>query len=284
MNIYISANLYQNDEFENVFTILERLGDERIGIEIFPLWHKPEFEATLWKNMGRLKNVPVSFHGPYYFAEHSEPKGTLIYERARECWQKTFEYAEELNSKYIVFHHNNWQVISGKKAEMAANAAANLRELNDLARQYNTKIVVENVGIIAQKNLLFNEREFIGIFDAIDNKCLIDIGHAHCNGWDLENVLAKLANKIVSFHLHNNYGILDEHNRIHDGTLDINAFFKAYRQFTPNADLVMEYSEKFSRDNEGIYADIQAIQELISTDIGMDKDQNDFYHHQWIGV
>jgi sugar phosphate isomerase/epimerase len=259
MNIYISAN-----EFENVFTILDRLGDERVGIEIFPLWHKPEFEEALWKNRARLKQVPVSFHGPYDFTEHSEPRGTLIYERAREYWQKTLEYAKELNSKYIVFHHNNWQVLSEKKAEMAANAAANLRELNDLALQYNTVIVVENVGIISQKNMLFDEGEFISIFEAIDNKCLIDIGHAHCNGWDLENVLEKLTDKIISYHLHNNYGTLDEHNRICDGTLDIDAFFKAYRQFTPNADLVVEYSEKFSRDNEGIYADVQAIQKLIS--------------------
>jgi hypothetical protein len=36
MNIYISTNLYQTNEFENVFTILDQLRGDQIDIEIFP--------------------------------------------------------------------------------------------------------------------------------------------------------------------------------------------------------------------------------------------------------
>lgn len=257
MSIYISTNLYQANEFEKIFTILKLLDDPTVGIEIFPLWHDPEFEGVLKQNLARLKEVPICFHGPYYFTEHSEPKGSLMYQRARDYYQKTFEYAKELNCKYIVFHHNNCPVIPEKRGEMVLNAGANLQELNELAKAYQIMNLVENAGTIHSQNMLFDEEQFISIFEEIDNQCLIDIGHAHCNGWDLENVIKRLGPKIVGYHLHNNYGTLDEHNRINDGTLDIDAFFKAYRRFTPNADLVLEYSSKLNRDIEGICEDVR---------------------------
>lgn len=263
MTIYISTNLYATHQFEGVFSVLEQAGDDQIGVEIFPRWHEPAFEAVMRENMARLKKVPISFHGPYYLTEHSEVQATPAYQRTMAYFQKTLEYAKELQSKYIVFHHNNCKIAPEKRGQLVAQAAKNLRTLNHLAEGYGIPLVVENAGVIAAGNMLFNEGQFIKVFEKIANPCLLDIGHAHCNGWDLAKVIQQLSPKIVAYHLHNNYGMDDEHNRIHDGNLDLEGFFRAYRKYTPQADLVVEYSQRLVEDIGGIIEDIRVIKRWL---------------------
>lgn len=53
--------------------------------------------------MPLLKEVPVSFHGPYYQAEHSAAEGTVEYARTMELLEKTLSYAKELSKPNISF-------------------------------------------------------------------------------------------------------------------------------------------------------------------------------------
>ena len=106
---------------------------------------------------------------------------------------------------------------------------------------------------------MLNEREFIEECLAMPNQVLIDVGHAWCNGWDLEHVIAALKEKIVAYHIHNNNGKEDEHQRIHSGTLNFDAFMKMYAKYTPSADLVLEYAPNVKDDVAGIQADIEEL-------------------------
>lgn len=263
MTIYISTNPYATCQLNRVFSVLERIDDPGIGVEIFPRWHEPAFETYLSGNIQRLKKVANSFHGPYYLTEHSAPWGTEDYRRAMAYFQKTLEFAEILQSKYIVFHHNNCQVIPEKKEQLVKEATENLTRLNQLAEGYGISLVVENAGVMAARNVLFDEDQFVMAVEGMSNSCLVDIGHAHCNGWDLPRVIQRLAPKIVAYHLHNNYGREDEHNRIHDGTLDVEKFFRSYRQYTPQADLVLEYSNRLSEDIGGIVEDVKVLKKWL---------------------
>ena len=50
-------------------------GRGQVGVEVFPMFHRQAFASLLEESMDMLKHVPISFHGPYYKAEHSAPQG-----------------------------------------------------------------------------------------------------------------------------------------------------------------------------------------------------------------
>ena len=78
--ILISTNMYKGSEFGQVLPYLKRFPGQ-VGVEVFPMFHEECFEKNLRDAMPLLKEVPVSFHGPYYQAEHSAAEGTVEYAR-----------------------------------------------------------------------------------------------------------------------------------------------------------------------------------------------------------
>ena len=107
--ILISTNMYKGSEFGQILPYLKRFSGQ-VGVEVFPMFHEECFEKNLRDAMPLLKEVPVSFHGPYYQAEHSAAEGTVEYARTMELLEKTLSYAKELSSKYLVYHHNNCRI------------------------------------------------------------------------------------------------------------------------------------------------------------------------------
>lgn len=91
---------------------------------------------------------------------------------------------KELNSSYIVYHHNNCKIHD--KEMMINNSKINLEELNELSKDYNANIVIENADVISNQNMLFDKEEFIKICSESNHDVLIDIGHAFVNGiWSM---------------------------------------------------------------------------------------------------
>jgi sugar phosphate isomerase/epimerase len=78
-----------------------------VGVEVFPLFHDRDFDAELNRLLPALEKVPVTFHEPYYQADHTAPEGSEVCERTDEMFQKTVHAAEKLKARHIVFHHNN---------------------------------------------------------------------------------------------------------------------------------------------------------------------------------
>lgn len=96
--ILISTNMYKGSEFGQILPYLKRFPGQ-VGVEVFPMFHEECFEKNLRDAMPLLKEVPVSFHGPYYQAEHSAAEGTVEYARTMELLEKTLSYAKELSSQ-----------------------------------------------------------------------------------------------------------------------------------------------------------------------------------------
>lgn len=261
MNIYISTNMFNVNEIEEVFNILENIKDENIGIELFTEYHNPEFAQVINKNMDKLKKYKVSLHGPYYKTEHSAKSGSDLYNRSKEYFIDTLKLSKELNSPYIVYHHNNCKI--NNKEEMIENSKINLDELNELAKDYNANLVIENAGVMSNNNMLFDQEEFIQVCKESNYYVLIDIGHAFANGWNLEYVIRELKNKIISYHLHNNDGERDSHDSLCEGKLNIKEFFEIYNKYTNKADLVLEYSKDYRNKLEILIKDIDYIKSII---------------------
>ncbi len=264
MNINISTNIYKPHQLEEIFNLLEKSNDSNIGLELFVEWQDEMFEEIIKKNMDKFKKYNISMHGPYYNTEHSAPKGTSEYEISLEFFKKSLQLSKELNSKYIVYHHNNCMVMPENKEKMIAVSGENLIELSKIAEEYGAHIVVENSGVKSHDNMLFNEEEFINMAENIKENILIDIGHAFANDWNLERVIKKLKDKIIAYHIHNNNGWKDNHDRIRNGMLNFKEFLEIYKKHTPKADLVIEYGKQCYGDDEGIIDDINYIKNCLN--------------------
>lgn len=258
MDILLSTNMYDIGELNKVLPIVEAM-EGKVGIEVFPLFHLKGYEEELKNCLPVLKTLPVSFHGPYYDAEHSAIKGSDEYNRTMSYMKKTLEYAQHLSCKYMVYHHNNCQVLESRKMEMLDVANKNFREIEEMYAKANIPVFVENAGVINRGNMILNQEEFIALCIKEQYRVLIDIGHAHANGWNLSETIESLKDQIEAYHIHNNDGIHDSHNRILEGSLDFEQFVLDYKKFTPDADIVVEYSRASSNDDEGIQEDLSYI-------------------------
>lgn len=232
-----------------------------MGVEVFPLFHNRDFEAELNRLLPELEKVPVTFHEPYYQADHTAPEGSDVCERTDEMFQKTVRAAEKLKARHIVFHHNNCRVPDDPslRAQMLERSCRQYRKAEEMAMQAGIPVLVENVGVHSRGNVLLDEEAFIRLCKEEKYPVLIDIGHAHANGWDIGHVCRELSGQIHTYHLHNNDGIHDSHRRIHDGTLDFDQFLRMVRDIGNPVDLVVEYAAQVEPDETGIRADLEEL-------------------------
>ena len=135
----------------------------------------------------------------------------------------------------------------------------NYREMEQLCQQHKMAVLVENAGVKSNGNMLLDQEKFIALCKKEQYQVLIDIGHANANGWDLRCVMEELRDQIRAYHLHNNDGIHDSHRRIHDGTLDFDAFLRTVRDIGRPVDLVVEYAAQVEPDEAGIRADLEEL-------------------------
>lgn len=263
MSILVSTTMYKSSEFKNALYFVEKYKG-KVGLEIFPRFDEPEFEKVLKEYVPLLKNVPISFHEPYFEVEHTADYKTAEYRTTMHRLSSMIKYGSIMGCEYIVYHHNNCYVPDEKKDSLLKISQDNLHEVSQLLLPYGIPVAIENAGTDSQHTKLLNENEFIALCKESVCSAVIDLGHINANGWNLKHTITALKNKIISYHIHNNYGKNDDHNRIFDGTLDFNEFMKYYLEYTPNAHLVLEYSDKFVNKEDEICQDIDYLLEKIS--------------------
>ncbi|MCD1147993.1 TIM barrel protein [Peptoniphilus sp. KCTC 25270] len=234
--ISLSTNIFGKiEDFEEIEMFLP----EGFNLEIFPLWQDDKFEKILEKKEDYLRGRTKSFHSPYYFTEPSLGKEHPDYNEMMKNQEKTMKWAHRLGAKYIVFHHNNKKIEEEKN--MKKNSEENYCILQEKARSYGLDQVVENVGIQRKENLLYDEKEFMELALIKKYPILLDVGHMHCNEWDVEKVIYTLRKQIVAYHIHDNNQKSDEHKRIFEGSFPMMELKNYYKKYTKNADLIIEY-------------------------------------------
>ncbi|MGX7107639.1 sugar phosphate isomerase/epimerase family protein [Hutsoniella sourekii] len=259
--ILISTLPFVETSFTRVFDVLDQVEDtHQVGIEIFPVFRDDQFNQEVEANMDHLKDYPISLHGPYFGIEHSAEKGTDEYEVSVREFKETLDLSQALNGRHIVFHYNNKVITPENKEATIRVARENLQELNEWAQVAGVPILFENTGVNARQNNLFTQEEFIEEALSIENGTLFDVGHAYANGWNIEEVITQLKDKIKVYHLNNNMGADDDHLRILEGSLDYEWLADLYKQYTPQADLVLEYGDNVASDLAGIAADVAYLQ------------------------
>lgn len=238
MRIYINTCVLPRCELEAGKIYREEFAD--IGFELLPMFDLAEFEANLEANVDFFREVPVSFHEPVFCVEHSAPKGTPKYACTMHHMTLTKKYADILHPSYMVYHLNNCAVTPATKAEILNTSLANLKEIREMFA--GVDILVENTGTDINGDKLLDQQEFTDLCLRKDFDVLIDIGHAHANSWDIKRLIHDLRTQIRGFHLHNNDGLHDQHNRLLDGSMNFPEVMSWIRTEVPDADLVIEYT------------------------------------------
>ena len=264
MNILLSTNTFIESGLKPLEELLNEEKNLDFGLEIFPNWENEVFNDDIEKLKPLIKERHLTVHGPYFKVEHSAQKGTESYEYSMQQIDKTLELCKELGIHHLVFHHNNKKIDETNKTDSIEESTKNLHELNEVGKEADVEILIENAGVKSKENMLFDEEEFIAMAKIEPNDVLIDIGHVHANGWNMENVIQSLAHKITHFHLHNNDGFQDSHNRLYDGTLDFDEFIRLHQKYTPEANLVLEYNYDLGYETENIAEDIQFLHDKFN--------------------
>ena len=258
MNIFIDTCVLPRCQLQTGRIYRERFGP-RLGFELLMMFDLPEFEENLKQNLDLFTGGPLMFHEPVWGVEHSAPKGSTEWEKSMFHLRLTGKYAEILRPASMVVHLNNCAVPPDEKGRMIRTALENLEEMREMFP--GVKLLVENTGTKADGTILLDQAEFTDLCRERKLSVLIDIGHANANGWDLPLLIRDLQGQIGGFHLHNNDGIHDLHNRLMNGTLDLEKLILYMDRLAPDAPRVIEYSRTVFH-GEPLFDDIETLKAL----------------------
>lgn len=206
---------------------------EEYGIEFFYEFGKDYYWNSEISSWGKRS---LSVHGPCVsinLADSSQKNYTRIFE-------KTFLYAKKIGAEFVVVHTN--EAWTGDKELVQNRVIYRLRQLIKMSESYGVQIAIENVGLKPKNSLLFDFEEYLNLFEVFPQaRALLDTGHAHVNGWQLEKVIKALGERLIACHLHDNDGQGDAHLPIGKGNITWQEYFEAIKNYAPNAVQVLEY-------------------------------------------
>ena len=239
MNLLIDTCVLPRAKLETVQIYKERFGS-KIGFEFLPMFDLLTFEANLKKNLDLFSEGTLFFHEPVWGVEHTAPKGSIEYKKSMYHILMTKKYAEILHPTDMVYHLNNCRVIAERKDEVLRTSLENLDEMRNLFP--DVRLLVENTGTDADGCKLLDQDEFTDLCRDQKFDVLVDVGHANANSWDIYKLIMDLKDQIRGFHLHNNDGARDQHNRLREGTIDFDRLLPFIRETVPEANWVIEYT------------------------------------------
>lgn len=270
MNIYIDTCVLPRSHMETGRIYRERFGAE-LGFELLMMFDLPDFESNLRENSTLFSGGPLVFHEPVWGVEHSAPRGSREYEDGMYHILKTQEWANILRPASMVCHLNNCVVSSEEKDRMLKTALENLEEIRDMFP--GQQILVENTGTLWDRTALLSQAEFTDLCRQKRFPVLIDVGHANANGWDIPRLVHDLKDQIRGFHLHNNNGIHDLHNRLRDGTLDFASLIPKILSDVPDVPMVIEYTRPVYHGTP-MFEDVEYLRELSALPAPVPEEQD----------
>ena len=255
--VYISDLIFYKKSSKEILELLEKNKIENLELFIEPL--DEEYTKKMIEILEKYQFKSVSFHGPF--------RKCNLADMTKDSWEKTlysYEESLKLSKKYnphFMVLHSNEGIPSHKIDEGLKNKISEKIDLLvKLGSKYDIDIVIENVGI--GKNMVFSQKEYENLILKNNYKCLIDIGHAYLNRWNINELIRNLKNNILGFHFHNNNGLHDEHKHIFNGKFDYLPLVELIKIYTPGANIVLEYD--FNENPEILFDDYNKLKELFN--------------------
>ena len=259
--LYISAFTADFRHYDDLWDWIHSDPEISVGAELAVAWHTPDFDALLEPQIPRFREVPVTLHGP--FMEMCPAVGSGEEAQLQQQMERSCRLYQRLNARSIVLH-----------THLGPGAAYErvLEVLNHWIPRMTAcgmAVTVENVGYPAKGNALFTQRSFIRLFDELPEEtgCLIDLGHALLNQWDILALIRTMGTKIKGYHIHTNDGAHDSHFPIHDSRSVLTAaqmdeILGTIGEVTPDAHLILEYASRDIITKELLRQDLRHLASL----------------------
>lgn len=239
--------------YDQMLEILDACKFAKLGVELSMFsrtntaW--PGFMEQLALERDRFAPYYITFHGPYAEVEATSPLDSEAHKIMIEAYRQAFDFYQDFHANGIVMHTNQRIQLTEDNSQLKNNCIETILEIAQMAREKGVELYVENVGISLKENVLFPYEDFIALFDELpeDIGCLVDVGHAFDNGWDVPALVERLGTRIKAYHLHNNDGIHDSHRpSFEEGAYysmdDWKKLVYTMEKYTPDADWIVEYS------------------------------------------
>lgn len=215
------------------------------GIEISmdgPNWREPlNWEQECHRFDSHVG--PLSVHAPIWELNLATPRFGVIREYSFEVYKECLKWSKIIGAEQVVIHPSLYSTPVFLRRESQQVAKENLMRLGEEAHKLGIDMAVENVGL--GSFALFDQEEFVRLFEEIPSiKALVDVGHAHINGWDTPSVIRELGTGLCAVHLHDNDGHQDLHQPVGHGTIDWKPIWEALRGIKHSYRAILEYKEE----------------------------------------
>lgn len=221
-------------------SLLRKLLDipEDFGVEIFTEFGSDDLWNQFMRELSAHGFDGFSIYAPFAFVDiASDCDENRLFETLKHSFDLYHRYHGEF---YVLHTHGRVPDNPSKMEDARRRSIDRVAEFHEICKANDVRLGVEN--LCTGRPLLFNQEQFLRIFKEIpDLSCVIDIGHALVAKLDIAEAQRQLGNRICAYHLHNNDGLSDQHERLRDGIMDWRAFAENYKQYTPEAVGVLEY-------------------------------------------
>lgn len=194
--------------------------------------------------IAQLKRLPLTYTlHPAAWDINLTAEMRILREAAYRHHLDALRMAAELGASQLVLHPGFSTSPAFSKPQARQRAADTTGRLAVEAKALGVVLAFENVGYNGQS--LYTQQEFEHALDSIDAQVsyLIDLGHAHINGWDLPGLIRKLRPRLCGLHIHDNDGLRDQHLPIGKGTIDWQPVFAEMRAIAnPDCEFILEYA------------------------------------------
>ena len=190
-----------------------------------------------------LKSKPVTYsvHTPVWdvnlTSENWHMRRAVI-----ETYKETVRFAAALGAGQNIIHPGFCYATCFSKETGRRRVQEAVKELLEFSAPWNVRLLMENVG--SQATSLYTMEEFIDFCQRLPKGAgtIVDIGHAHMNGWDLRELLMGVRDNLCALHIHDNDGSGDSHLPIGEGTVDWPGLFQIIKDTGRQLNLTLEYN------------------------------------------
>lgn len=266
-NIYLSTYCVAFQNYPWLEQCIRSFHDFPVGVEFATSWTTPGFDQNLVAQIPRFSDLPVTLHAP--FVEACTVPGSDAERIMEREFQKACDLYPRFKATSMVMHTHEGSFPHDQLEAWRARSLEVLLDWTGQMLRQGISVTVENVGYPKKDSVLFDEEQFVSLFDQLPQEvgCLIDTGHAMLNHWDIPALIRRMGTRIKGYHLNNNDGTHDSHLPLYDpegvcpeGEMD--KLLRAIAQYTPQAHLVLEYAPGNRVTAEGLHRDIRRVEQL----------------------
>ena len=267
--IYISTLCIKFQDYEWLKTCLDDFHDFPVGLEHATWWGlQPELPELLDEKKSMFYGMPTTIHAPFH--EICNKPGSPEEQEMIETFDRACRVYHECGATSMVMRTNESHFPEADRPAMRERSKEMILFWHERFKAQGIHMTVENVGFPKKDNLLFDYDHFIQLFSELpeDIGCLIDTGHAMLNDWAIPALIKPLGPRIRGYHLNNNDGVNDAHYPTFapDGYLSpekMEEIVAAIAQYSPDADLILEYMFGDRITEEQMHSDIRRVARIM---------------------